>query len=70
MSIPESDDDIVTEEDLAEAQRRWADPKHESAGPELFARPVYGPGFRGDVPLGAGGASARNAARKSRRKKP
>lgn len=68
MTLP--DDDKVTEADLAEARQRWAGAEHEPVVAELFARPAYGPGFRGDVPLGAAGASARNAARKSRRKKP
>lgn len=44
-------DDTVTEADLKEAQERWADPKHVPLGTELFSRPVYGDGFRGDVPI-------------------
>lgn len=48
----ESDDEgAVTEADLAEARERWADKKHESAIGELFSAPVYGKGFRGDVPI-------------------
>lgn len=48
-----SDDDRVTEADLTEARERWGSAEHEPVVPELFRRPVYGPGFRGDVPIDA-----------------
>lgn len=44
-------EDEVTETDLKEAKERWADPKHEGSVKELFSAPVYGDGFRGDVPI-------------------
>jgi hypothetical protein len=49
-------DDELTDEEIENAEReaaiaRWADPKHQPSVPELFSRPVYGPGFRGDVPV-------------------
>lgn len=47
------DDEPVTEADLAEARARWADPQHESALIEKFARPVYGNGIRGETALAA-----------------
>lgn len=54
--IPEPDDnDPLTDDDLKAAQARWADPQHEASATELFARPVYGDGFRGDAPLERGG---------------
>lgn len=43
--------DIITEADLKEAHERWADPQHEPGIKELFSKPVYGDGFRGDMPL-------------------
>lgn len=56
MSDERDDDGPVTEADLAAARERWADPEHEPSAPELFSRPAYGPGFRGDVPLRVSGA--------------
>lgn len=47
------DDGEVTEADLREARERWADPAHEPAAKELFARAVTGSGVRGDVRIGA-----------------
>lgn len=44
-------DSTVAEADLAEAQKRWAGAEHTPIIPELFAQPVYGPGFRGDMPV-------------------
>lgn len=49
MSAP--DDDTVTDDDLKAARERWADAQHEPAVTELFSEPVYGPGFRGDLPI-------------------
>lgn len=51
--MPPDDDGPVTEAELTEARERWAGAEHEPAVPELFARPVYGRGFRGDVPIRA-----------------
>lgn len=48
----DTDDGEITPDDLAAAAARWADPKHRPAAPELFARPVVGDGFRGDVTVG------------------
>jgi hypothetical protein len=49
--IPDDDFDEndceVTEEELAESDRRFAG--QEPVAPERFSRAVYGPGFRGDV---------------------
>ena len=41
------DGDITTEEALKHFEGQ------EPMSKELFSQPVYGPGFRGDVPLGA-----------------
>ncbi len=46
----EPEDHTITEADLKEAQER-TDYEGEQSGTELFSEPVYGPGFRGDLPL-------------------
>jgi hypothetical protein len=55
------DEDKVTPADLAEAQKRWADPSHVPSVPDIFSRPECGNGVRGDVPIkseaAAGGKS-------------
>ncbi len=51
MKTTADDESEITGEELAEAQARWADPKHEPAAPDIFSSPVYGDGFRGDVPI-------------------
>lgn len=45
------EEDRVTDADLKEAQERWAAFAGEPAGGELFSAPVYGDGFRGDIPI-------------------
>lgn len=45
------DNDEVAEADLKEAQERWAGDEREPLVKELFSKPVYGDGFRGDVPV-------------------
>jgi hypothetical protein len=52
MSNPDKDDDgTVSEADLKEAQERWAAEDHEPLVKEIFSKPVYGDGFRGDMPI-------------------
>lgn len=53
MTADDEDDGPVTQADLDAARARWADPKHEPAVTELFARAVTGNGVRGDVLIGA-----------------
>lgn len=45
------DDDELTEADIKEAQERWAAEDHEPLVKEIFSKPVYGDGFRGDMPI-------------------
>lgn len=49
--MTEDEDGVITEADLAEARKRWEDAEHEPSVPDIFSAPVYGDGFRGDVPI-------------------
>lgn len=55
MTSKEDEDATITEADLAEARARWAGRHHEAAAPDIFSQPVYGDGFRGDLPFNYAG---------------